>query len=161
MPRTAEPTWYDALVATPFDTGDASQLWAVVKGKSGAAEWVAQSEPVAHPARDALHERRRTLAALSGARGQAPAPLMRVLREPIARENAPLLTLALATGPTASVVRSADPSDDAPAAIEFELSAEEVVTATPGGGAVVIAVTATAAATGTLVVRSATAYFKT
>ena len=45
--------------------------------------------------------------------------------------------------------------------LEFELPAGEVVTATPGDGAVLITLTATAAATGVLVVRSATAYFQT
>ena len=88
---------------------------------------------------------------------------MRVLREPIARENAPLLTLVLATwGRRQSVVRSADPSDDTPAMLEFELSAGESRDRDARRRRnVVIAVTATAAATGMLVVRSATAYFQT
>jgi len=59
------------------------------------------------------------------------------------------------------VVRSADPSDDTPTMIDFELPAGEIVTVTPGDGATSIALTATAAATGMLVVRSATAYFQT
>ena len=90
--------WHDALVPTPFDTGDATALWAVVKGKSGTVEWTAPERARPRPARDALHERRRNLAALPGARRASSEPLLRVLREPIARENAPLLTLVLANG---------------------------------------------------------------
>ena len=69
--------------------------------------------------------------------------------------------LVLANGESATVVRSGDPSDDTPAMLEFELPAGKVVTVTPGDGAVLITLTATAAATGVLVVRSATAYFQT
>jgi hypothetical protein len=67
----------------------------------------------------------------------------------------------LAHGDKAMVVRSADPADDAPTMLEFELPAGEIVTVAPGDGATSISLTATAAATGVLVVRSATAYFQT
>jgi hypothetical protein len=153
--------WHDALVPTPFDTRDATLLWAVVKGKSGTAEWIAQSEPGSVPPATLYTNEGGAWQRYPVRGGQAPAPLLRVLREPIARENAPLLTLVLAHGEKAMVVRSADPSDDTPTMIDFELPAGEIVTVTPGDGATSIALTATAAATGMLVVRSATAYFQT
>ena len=153
--------WHDALVPTPFDTGDATALWAVLKGKSGTVEWTAQSEPGPVPPATLYTNEGGTWQRYPVRGGQAPSPLLRVLREPIARENAPLLTLVLANGESATVVRSGDPSDDTPAMLEFELPAGKVVTVTPGDGAVLITLTATAAATGVLVVRSATAYFQT
>jgi len=153
--------WHDALVPTPFDTRDATLLWAVVKGKSGTAEWIAQSEPGPVPPATLYTNEGGAWQRYPVRGGQAPAPLLRVLREPIARENAPLLTLVLAHGDKAMVVRSADPADDAPTMLEFELPAGEVVTVAPGDGATSISLTATAAATGVLVVRSATAYFQT
>ena len=160
-PAPGAAIWHDALFATPLDTEDASALWVVVKGKSGSVEWLAQSEPSPVPSA--------TLHTYEGGRwqrypvrgGQSPAPLMRVLREPLARENAPLLTLSIATGVTSSIALTADPSDDAPVTLEFELPGGQFLTVTPTGGVAAIATTATAAATGVLSVRSATAYFQT
>ena len=151
--------WCEALAASPFDTGAASVLWVVLKGKSGAAEWIAQSEPSPQPPA--------TLYANEGGRwqrypvrgGQSPAPWLRIMREPLARENVPLVTAALASGAGTAITRAADPSDDAPAALDLALPDGEAVTATPSGAMVVLPVTVTAAASGTVAVRRATAYF--
>lgn len=155
------PAWREALAATPLEIGAARALWAVLKGKSGTAEWVAGSESVPMPPA--------TLYASEGSRwqryptrgGQSPAPCLRVLREALARENLPLVRCALAAGAGAPLERTADPSEDTPAQVEFALPSGQFVTAAPTGGAVVLGVTVTAATTGTLDVRRATAYFRT
>ena len=157
----AAPAWHEALAATPLETVDAAALWVVLKGKSGVAEWLAQSESSPMPPA--------TLYTNEGGRwqrypvrgGQSPAPFLRVLREPLARENAPLVTLALAVGAGPAIERTADPSADAPVSVEFELAAGQFVAAAPAGGVATVSLGATAAATGTLDLRRATAYFRT
>jgi hypothetical protein len=74
-----------------------------------------------------------------------------VLREPLARENAPLLGIALEGAAPAS----ADPSESTQATLDLATS----LLRSPDAGAVVLTVTATAAATGTLTIRRATATF--
>ena len=153
--------WCEALAQSPFDTGAATTLWIVLKGKSGATEWIAQSELSPQPPA--------TLYANEGGRwqrypvraGQSPAPLLRILREPLARENAPLVTVSLASATGAVITLAVDPSDERPATLDLALPELDPITATPSDGIVVAPVMVTAAATGTAVIRRATAYFTT
>ena len=138
-----------------LDTGDAAALWLVLKGKSGHVAWWAGSEAATVPPA--------TLAAQEGGRwlryptraGQAPAPLLRVLREPLPRENLPLLTLQW-NGTELSA--QANPGSGAAVRIELTLPGETALLATPSAGVVTATLTVTAAASGTLQVRSATAF---
>lgn len=153
--------WHEALYASPFDSGTATTLWVVLKGKSGATEWVAQSETSPQPPA--------TLYANEGGRwqrypvrgGQSPAPILRILREPLARENAPLVTAGLASATGTVTTIAVDSLDDAPKAPDLALPDGEAVTATPSAAMVALPVIVTAAATGTLAIRRATAYFTT
>ena len=153
--------WYEALAESPFDSGAATTLWVVLKGKSGATEWAAQSETSPQPPA--------TLYANEGGRwqrypvraGQSPAPFLRILREPLARENAPLVTAALASATGAVTTVAADSFEDAPKTLDLALPEGEAVTVTPAAGMVVFPVLVTAAASGTLEIRRATAYFTT
>jgi hypothetical protein len=153
----AEAAWHDALLATPIDSGDAQALWVVLKGKSGGAAWLAQGEAAALP--------RATLYTRDGGRwqryptraGQVPAPQLRVLREPLPRENASLLTLAWNGTPLSA---DAEPGTGAPGRVEFVLPGDETRSAVPAGGAVTLGLTATAGASGMLTLRRATAYHR-
>lgn len=149
--------WFDALLAVPIDTGSAAALWLVLKGKRGAAAWVADSEvaPVP-PATLYTHEGGRWQRYPVRA-GQAPAPQLRVLREPLPRENQPLL--ALSWDGTA-LAASAEPGSGAAAKIEFALPGADTQSVAPGGGAVVVTLTAIAAATGRLTLKRAGASFR-
>ena len=152
-------TWHEALAAGPFDSGSATSLWVVAKGKSGAVEWAAQSEWSPQPPA--------TLYASEGGRwqrypvraGRSPAPVLRILREPLARENAPLVTAALASATGAMITVAADSFDERPATLDLALPHAAAVNAS--SGVVVLPVTFTAAASGTLEIRRAAAYFTT
>ena len=151
------PIWLPALLAMVLDTGEATALWLVLKGKSGQAAWWAGSEAAAVPPA--------TLAAQEGGRwlryptraGQAPAPLLRVLREPLPRENLPLITLQW-NGTDLSA--EANPGTGSATVIELALPGSSALAATPSGGAVTATLIATAAAAGTLQLRSATAFHR-
>jgi hypothetical protein len=145
------PPWTEALFATPLDTGEAQALWAVLKGKSGEARWAATTEPAQQPPATLYTHEGGAWQRYPVRGGTSPAPLLRVLREPLARENAPLLGIALEGAAPAS----ADPSESTQATLDLATS----LLRSPDAGAVVLTVTATAAATGTLTVRRATATF--
>jgi len=148
------PAWQPALLATVLDTGSAIALWLVLKCKSGNVAWWATSAAASVPPA--------TLVAQEGGRwqryptraGQAPAPLLRLLREPLPRENLPLLTLQWNGTELAA---QTDLGTGAAARIEFALPGDSALAATPSAGAVTATLTTTAAASGTLHVRSATA----
>jgi hypothetical protein len=82
--------WHEALFAAPVS---AESAWLVVQAKTGAVEWAAVAEAAAPSTR--------TLGAAGSARWSAFPPVpggvvvaqARVLRAPLATENAPLLTL--------------------------------------------------------------------
>ena len=82
-------TWYDALVATPIDTGDARATLGGGQGQERGRRVGCAERALANAARDPLHERGRTLAALSGAGGRSSgAAHARVARADRARECA-------------------------------------------------------------------------
>ena len=149
------PTWQPALLATVLDTGAAAAIWLVLKGKSGHVAWWAASAAASVPPA--------TLVAQEGGRwqryptraGQAPAPLLRLLREPLPRENLPLITLQW-NGTELSA--QANPGSGAAALVELTFPGSTALAATPSAGAVTTTLTVTAAASGTLQVRSATAF---
>lgn len=149
--------WFDALLATPIDTGQAEALWLVLKAKRGAAAWLASAETAPLPPSALFtHEggrwRRYPVRA-----GQAPVPQLRLLREPLPRENQPLLALAWdGTG----LAASAEPGSGAAVKVEFVLAGGATQCVAPAGGSVVVALTATAAATGTLTLARAGASFR-
>jgi len=144
--------WTEALFETPLDTSGAEALWALLKGKSGEAQWAATSEAAPQPPATLYTHEGGAWQRYPVRAGMSPAPLLRVLREPLARENAPLLDVALEGATPAS----ADPSESTQATLELA----SPLVRSPESGAVVIAVTATAGATGTLTLRRATAFFE-
>jgi hypothetical protein len=100
--------WYEALFAAPVSTEPA---WLVVQAKTGAVEWAAAAE--------APDPSTRTLGAAGSARWSAFPPVpggvvvaqARVLRAPLATQNAPLLTVgwddaSIALDPPGSVAFS-------------------------------------------------------
>ena len=150
-------TWCEALFATPIDSGEAEAVWLVLKAKRGAAAWVASAESAPlPPAALFTHEGGRWQRYPVRA-GQAPAPQLRLLREPLPRENQPLLALAW-DGTT--LAASAEPGSGAAVKVEFVLAGSATQSVAPAGGAVVVALTATAAASGTLTLKRAAASFR-
>lgn len=145
-----EAVWHEALFPSPVKVEANKGVWLVAKAKAGSAEWAGSAEPQVltrfnneggqwqrYPATD----------------GNSPVAQIKLLRRPFAQENQPLLDIVWG-----GLQRSIE--------VAAETSTVELSLATPlefpvdAGGTVVVPLSATARASGSLTIKSATAYYR-
>jgi hypothetical protein len=149
------PLWTDILFASPIKVGADQELWLTLKAGKGAVEWCGLAAP-ADPNTTTLYSDEggawQRYPSVNGA--NFPVAQIRTLRRPFINENDPLLQIS---GAALSPV-SIDVTEET-RRVELNQPSGRVPPQAPENEAILVPLTLTAGASGSLTVKGATAFY--
>lgn len=154
----ATSRWTDILFSSPIKIGPQEGMWVVAKAKTGSVEWVGATEPVSTPSAMLFNNEGGQWQHYPLVEERYPVAQIRVLRRPFTKENTPLLDITWST-PTQKLKQSVDLSEGT-TRVELTLPQGQPLQVPPVGGTVSIPLEMTARASGTLMIKGATAFYK-
>jgi hypothetical protein len=151
------PRWFDVLFASSIKVGKNQELWLTLKAKKGSAEWCGVAAPA--------NSKTTTLYSDEGGAWQSypamevgknyPVAQMRVLRRPFVNENDPLLQISWETVPPVFLDLTEETKS-----VELSQPPAQVHPLAPVHGAILVPLSLTASASGSITVKGATAFYK-
>lgn len=150
------PRWIEVLFASPIKVGAAQELWLTLKAGKGAVEWCGLAA-LADPNTATLYSDEggawQRYPSVNGA--NFPVAQIRTLRRPFINENDPLLQISWAALSPVSI----DVTEET-RRVELNQPASPVPSQAPKNEAILVPLTLTAGASGSLTVNGATVFYK-
>lgn len=152
----AVPRWIDVLFDSPIKLEANQEFWMTLKARKGAVEWSGIDAPAGvNPTTLYSDEGGAWQRYPSIGEGKYPTSQMRILRRPFVNENDPLLQISWDALPQVSL----DVTEET-RSIEFNRPPGQAQELAPANAAVLVPLSLTAGAPGSLTVKNATAFYK-